>query len=217
MQWFNSNKGRSCLHWPVWNSSGQNHRWTKCFWKLKLLIDQLPPVMSKHKKYWLHQILSNFPMNRTWSSRTSLVPRNDLGRLSWPKQQHNQVDGLDFIFAQHCNRHFIASMESAAFVDIIHTNGDLEPSAASLWVRAECILWNDIWVWWRSKCSKFNIHHRMSFWFKLNYWCSLYMTYPTLASIGGRLSVGSHGLLSWWRYVVTIQGSSFGDNTEKVI
>ena len=154
LQWFNSNKGRSCLHWPVWNSSGQNHRWTKCFWKLKLLIDQLPPVMSKHKKYWLHQILSNFPMNRTWSSRTSLVPRNDLGRLSWPKQQHNQVVGLDFIFAQHCNRHFIASMESAAFVDIIHTNGDLEPSAASLWVRAECIFmkWNleqnvvNIWI-----------------------------------------------------------------------
>ena len=154
-------------------------------------------------------------MNRTWSSRTSLVPRNDLGRLSWPKQQHNQVVGLDFKFAQHCNRHFIASMESAAFVDIIHTNGDLEPSAASLWVRAECILWNDIWnrVWWRSKCSKFNIHHRMSFWFKLNYWCSLYMTYSTLASIGCRLSVGSHGLLPWWRYVVSIQGSYFGDNT----
>ena len=126
----------------VYSTANMEPRWSESQVKLSW----------EHKKIDLRETLI-----RTRPRWTPLVPWYVDERLSWPEQQYHQVrDDMSFCFQPWigciCWHHshqciigqlsfqiyfpFISSLDSAAFVDIIHTNGDLTPSAATLWVAA---------------------------------------------------------------------------------
>ena len=172
LQWFNSNKGRSCLHWPVWNSSGQNHRWTKCFWKLKLLKNHLPPVQNIKSIDSLNLIFQ-------WTGLDPAGPRWFPGMIldAYPDLNNNTIRWLGLTLYLH-NIAIDISLPAWNQQHLWTLSTLMETSNPPL-LRSGCgrnvFSWDEMWnrMWWTFEYIKICSPHSGS---NSNFQCRSYMT-----------------------------------------